>query len=1075
MLYLFDKNENLIHELSSTSLSSIHQIEELNKLMVLEFGVYLSHIHLMEDIEYVAHKDFENPEKIQMYRVLSSEADSNSVNYQAIHILFDELKSYGYIRDKRPTRVKASSALAEAIKGTKWQMGKVDDSDLLSVNFYDCTRLEALSKILTNWQMDLDFYLTFKGSKITGRYINLYKPRGEDTGERFVYGSNAIEVVKELDKSEVYTRIIPRGKGEEILDKYGKPTHEYGRRINIDDIVWSKSKGDPIDKPKGQEYIESVEMTKKFGFPDGEPRTKVQIFEDIEKPEDLIKAGYDFLVKASRPLVQFKTKVYKKSRTNVGDVVRIIRKDLSIYYRTRIYKANRDLLAGNVEVEFGDKLITSQAERDKKLSDSLGTLQDRLIETEAEIRSSFVDKVTEELTNAMFNRDGYNYEFKAGNKYNLPAGYYSFDREIDDNPQRVIYVGAGTLAIADSKKSNGDWNFRTFGTGKGFTADLLVAGIIIGGKVRWNLEDGTFLIGNSPTDYNLYWDGSTLHLRNVDIDLENNRTIQDLKEKQNLTDKEIEKRKQEILDAEKSLELAKSEIDNVNLDISNTVNALNEAKEKINSDIGSLNDTLDRNRLDLNASISSLDSKVDRNKNDLNTSIGNLDNKVDQNKKDLNTSISSLDSKVDQNKLDTNSSINTLDDKVNKNKSDQEFKNKVIDEKLLDINSRFTVTDDKIESSVSSITQTVEERIRVNKSEIEKYVDDKDLLLSNEINDKELALSNEIDDKDKELRKYITQNYSTNTQTDQKISQEIGSLKTQVNDDIGSLSKDITQAKSLIEQTDNRITTSIESITKGVDARIGSSIEHTDAEIGSLKDYISKNYSTITQTDSAIKVQIRSVETDLSNVKGDLNKLSTDVFITKFGLESKVSDNEIISKINQSPEQIKIDARKIDLTGDVSLRGDFTTYNSSDDVGIEMNYNKITWSDNKWAGKKFGSIMVSTNKYDSNEFSLNIGHYKTGQTILTYYDGNDWIRYATFDRWNYTGDGGKVHPICFYEGIRLKGETRVDDVIHFEKMRLKEYSNGIAIENYDGNGLFIKTDGTVCISRGGTIREVAAK
>lgn len=538
MLFLYDNNENLIHELPSSKLSSIHQIEEINKLMVLEFGVKLDAIGWMEGIEYVAHRDFENPERMQMYRILTSEPDSNSMNYQAIHILFDELKSYGYIRDKRPNRAKASAVLSEVLSGTRWKVGRVDDSDLLSTNFYDCTRLEALSKILNIWQMDLEFYLTFKGSRITGRYINLYKQRGEDTGERFVYGSNALEVVKELDKSEVYTRIIPRGKGEEKLDENGKPTDGHGRRIRIDDIVWSKAKGDPIDKPKGQEYIESIEMTKKFGFSDGEPRSKVQIFEDIEKPEDLIKAGYDFLVKASRPLVQFKTKVYKKSRTNVGDIVRVIRKDLDIYYRTRIYKANRNLLTGNVEVEFGDKLITSQAERDKKLSNSLGALQDRIIETETEIRGSFVDKVTEELTNAMFNRDGYNYELKAGNKYNLPAGYYSFDREIDDNPQRVIYVGAGTLAIADSKKSNGDWNFRTFGTGQGFTADLLVAGTILGGKVRWNLEDGTFLIGNSPDDYNLYWDGETLNLRNTKIDFRYDKNFIDLK---NNIDKKVSK------------------------------------------------------------------------------------------------------------------------------------------------------------------------------------------------------------------------------------------------------------------------------------------------------------------------------------------------------------------------------------------------------------------------------------------------------------------------------------------------------------------------------------------------------
>ena len=531
MLYLFDKNENLIDELASNEIESLIQHEELNKLMTLEFAVFIDSNDKMKNIEYVAHKDMEDYGKIQMYRVISSESDDYTVNYQAVHIIFDELKSYGYIRDKRPDKVKASVALNIAIAGSRWKVGRVDDSELLSTNFYDCTRLDALSKIIKTWNLDLHFYLTFDGNKITGRYIDLLGFRGEDTGERFVYGSNALEVIKEVDVSDVYTRVIPRGKGEEKLDEDGKPTDGYGRRIKIDDVVWEKSKGDPIDKPKGQEFLELKEMTDKFGFSDGEPRTRVQIFEDIEDPKELIKAGYDFLVKVSRPLVQFKTKISKRSRTNVGDIVRIIRKDLDFYYRTRIYKVHRNLLNETLEVEFGDKLVQSPADRQKIVSDSLNSLEERIKETETDLKSSFVDKVNEGITHATFNRDGYNYELKKGNKYGLPAGYYSFDREIDDNPQRVIYVGAGTLAIADSKKSNGDWNFRTFGTGQGFVADLLVAGTILGGKVRWNLEDGTFLIGKSPNDYSMYWDGGTLHFRNTDIDLSNNGQIINLENK----------------------------------------------------------------------------------------------------------------------------------------------------------------------------------------------------------------------------------------------------------------------------------------------------------------------------------------------------------------------------------------------------------------------------------------------------------------------------------------------------------------------------------------------------------------
>lgn len=929
MLYLFDKNEKLIHELASDELESSIQHEELNKLMTLEFGVFIDSNDKMKDIEYVAHKDMEDYQKIQMYRIIGSESDDNAVNYQAVHIIYDELKSYGYIRDKRPEMVKASAALDIALAGSRWKVGKVDDSQLLSTNFYDSTRLDALSKIIKTWNMDLHFYLTFDGNKITGRYVDLLEFRGEDTGERFVYGTNALEVVKEVDKSEVYTRVIPRGKGEEKHDENGKPTDGYGRRIKIDDVIWDKSKGNPIDKPKGQEYLELKEMTRKFGFSDGEARTRVQIFEDIEDPKELIKAGYNFLVQVSRPLVQFKTKISKKSRTNVGDIVRIIRWDLDFKYRTRIYKAHRNLLNRTLEVEFGDKLVTSPADRDKIVNDNLNALENRLKETETDLKSSFIDKVTDGITQATFNRDGYNYELKKGNKYGLPAGYYSFDREIDNNPQRVIYVGAGTLAIADSKKSNGDWNFRTFGTGQGFVADLLVAGTILGGNVRWNLEDGTFLIGKNANDYSMYWDGSTLHFRNVDIDLKNNRTIQDLQNKQGASEKEIADRKAEIADANKAIEKAKNEIQ--------------AAKEKL-----------------------------------------------EKNKEELDNLNADFDS--------------------NKEKQEKEYK--LIDEKILDLGTRISVTDGKIDTRVESTRKSLVEIIDKNKSD----------------------LSVEINNKDKVLRTFITNNYSTKTQTDQKISQEVGSLKTLVNSDISNLEKEITQTNSRIEQTNNKIETTVSGINYEIYKQVKDETSGIETDITRLKSRVTETESKITQTDKKI--------------------------------EAKVSKDGFSSLVKQEFDSYTVQARNINFDGSyVNVKGSFQTIGGNNDVGIKIDYNDIIFRDYRGSGTNYGSITVVKDNDNNNDMSLNIGHFKTGHAAIRYWVPEEkvWRPYVAFDKWKYT-NRKSGYPITFYEGVDFRGVVHMPEQINFDCVRIRTYSDAIGIESFDGKaGLVVKSDGSVYI------------
>lgn len=952
MLYCFNKNEELIHEFGSGQLQKCTQIEELNKVMILEFSVYLSSYEArqaLKDMEFVAHKDMENPEKIQMYRVISSETDSFTINFQAVHVLFDDLKSYGYIGNKKGENIKASSALELVLEGSRWKVGRVDDSVVKTLRFHYVNRLEGLSTILNTWGMELSYDLEFNGSIITARTVNLLAQRGEDTGERFVYGSNALEVVKELDKSEIYTQIVPRGKVEEKaknelktdnrrkmdnLRKRESPVSDRNveekeeNRVDITSIGWSKAEGKPIDKPKGQEFIELSDRTKIFGYSDGKPRTKVVVFEDVEKPEDLIQAGYNYLVEVSRPLAQFKTKVYKKSLTNVGDIVRVIRKDLDIYYQTRIYKATRNILTGSVEVEFGDKLILSPGERQRNILDSIGALENRMERKEAELKGSFVDKVTEELTNATFNRDGFNYELKAGNKYKLPAGYYSFDREIDDNPQRVIYVGAGTLAIADSKKSNGDWNFRTFGTGKGFVADLLLAGTILGGKVRWNLEDGTFIIGNSTKDYNLYWDGGTLHLRNVDIDLENNRTIQNIQNNQSITNQSLEARKEEIEKAKQAIE-------------------------------------------------------------------------------DVNNLIEKTEKKRDKNLDDTQSVLMKMNDEVYNDLSNYKTK---INKELLDIKSSVKITDDKISTSVESLNKIIET-------------------------------------KDKDIKTYISKNYSSITQTDEKIRLKVGWLQ-------GELLKHI--------------------------------------------DDVTSEFSTTVQTKKLIESSVTRINTRLDKAESKISQ-------TADGISSKVSKNEIISEINQTHEQVKIKASKIDLTGQMNLSGSFWSKSPQTLSLKRRTLGTLICDGTIWFQE---SRNANTNVYiraDEDEQMTLSGReiylaaknrvatseiIMKGEDIMIFCGGRDEYHKAIDGKMsiiaNEIGLGADTHVAGKFSVSNslkvgnittLENDLYLDGSLHFSGNRtsLRAYTNGTGLFNSSGNGLFVSNSGDVEIHINGVSYEVATK
>ncbi|MCU6218033.1 phage tail spike protein, partial [Enterobacter bugandensis] len=118
---------------------------------------------------------------------------------------------------------------------------------------------DALKQLQT-FGCEILFKCTITSNKVTDKWIEIYKQIGKVSNKRFVYGSNALEVVRQRDRSQLYTSIIGRGKGEEVGDGYG-------RRIEFTNVEWKKSKGDPLDKPIGQNWLEYPEMTTLYGIP----------------------------------------------------------------------------------------------------------------------------------------------------------------------------------------------------------------------------------------------------------------------------------------------------------------------------------------------------------------------------------------------------------------------------------------------------------------------------------------------------------------------------------------------------------------------------------------------------------------------------------------------------------------------------------------------------------------------------------------------------------------------------------------------------------------------------------------
>lgn len=505
MFYLFDASEKLIDTIYKNSVISAEQTEGLSETMTLDVVVEMDMFEKLKDAIYIGHKDQTDDSVFQLYKIVSIKTAEEGISITAVHVVYDEMMFYGYIREERLTNVSVSTALGKVLNGSRWEIGKVLTNKNANLMLYDNTRAEALTKLIESFQVELGFRLVFSENKITKRYVDVYEKRGKVTHNRYVYGHKAINVDKEIDRQNVFTAIVPRGKGEEKHDEDGNATGGFGRRIQITDIEWSKSKGNPLNKAKGKDYLEIPEMTLQHGFSDGKARYKIVVFDEIEDPNILIQKAYETLVENCRPKVQLSTTIGDSGEVELGDSIIIIRKDIDVQYRSRVFKIKRNLITReNSEVTLGDNLSIAKVDYGKLIESKIDNLKDE-VQTSMTIN---LGQMRNELEKSMFDDDAYKYDLKRGNKYNLAPGLYTFNRPIDQNPTKGIWIGAGKVAISNRKRSDGTFDWTTWATGEGIVADVINSGTLNANLVRTgilqdknaksflNLDTGEFNFGD---------------------------------------------------------------------------------------------------------------------------------------------------------------------------------------------------------------------------------------------------------------------------------------------------------------------------------------------------------------------------------------------------------------------------------------------------------------------------------------------------------------------------------------------------------------------------------------------------
>lgn len=392
MMILFNHKEQVIRYVRNDVTRVLEHKQALTDERYVSDNLYAEVEALDDDVlaqlEYVAIPVKNMDYQYHYFWVQKHETRGNITSIQGVQSGIEALRKTP-VKDFRPHEREARYAIDHVLDGTNWRAGYVADTGRRSTNVYFVSVFDALKKFCSVWQLEMQFFVEVTNGRIGARYIDFKHRLGKRRGARVVYGHNALEIVKEEERTELYTALIGRGKGEEVSSEDENESGQagYGRKINFEEVEWSVSNGDPVDKPAGQLYVEIPQATERYGVrgTDGQMKPKIGFvdFQDEEDKHELIKLTYAELERLSRPQVLFKTSsVYLEGQ--IGDVIRVVRPDRQIDYETRIFEITWDrLMARAVDIKLGDQMNESANKR------------------ESRILSSAVDSVREEVGSAI--------------------------------------------------------------------------------------------------------------------------------------------------------------------------------------------------------------------------------------------------------------------------------------------------------------------------------------------------------------------------------------------------------------------------------------------------------------------------------------------------------------------------------------------------------------------------------------------------------------------------------------------------------------------------------------------------
>ena len=219
--------------------------------------------------------------------------------------------TYEILRPREIPSANIKQYLQNVLGETDWEVGYVDDDVQLvhTISIEDYVEVyKHIQETILKYECEISFRVVRNGSRITHKYIDVYKQRGTKNRFRFDYNFNMSNVKRTKKSDDLATALIGVGKDN----------------VNFKSVEWKKSEGDPCDKPLGQDFIEDTVAFNRWNTNGKHLMGKFEC--DSESPQELLRLTWNSLQERKNPKMEYSMDVSLLTYEEVfiGDEVYVI-------------------------------------------------------------------------------------------------------------------------------------------------------------------------------------------------------------------------------------------------------------------------------------------------------------------------------------------------------------------------------------------------------------------------------------------------------------------------------------------------------------------------------------------------------------------------------------------------------------------------------------------------------------------------------------------------------------------------------------------------------------------------------